>query len=626
MYKLTLASSYSALLSAALFVVATVVVAAPAPTATNLLERWRDALGGAQALKSIESVYSRSRVEAGGMTGVAESWATATGQTREVFDLGGVYKTVTVYDIDTGWTLDHNGKVQPLQGVSLAAQITNVYLSSYSHLLSGRRSGTVEHIGEDDTGENYKLKIMPDRGQPVTVYLDKTTFLPSRYDFPADDRMQSSYVSDWREIDGVKFPFHSRQTTGDPRYDVLIDVQEIKLNAPLTGKEFSQPEEAAKDYRFTAGAPARNIPFELNSNHIYVQATINGKGPLWFILDTGAGVTVLNADYAEALGLELQGRFEGRGAGEASTDVSVIKDASFTLPGIELMHQTIMAIPFTALEPYEGRRIDGVLGYDLISRFVMEIDYEHRLIHLYEPETYSYSGDGERFPIVLESNHPHLHVGLSVPGNPDLDAYLTIDTGARSALGLSSPFCNEHRLTAGITTISGAYGAGVGGETRQLLGRIPVLKVGEYRLENVIAGFSQDTSGALASRDDDGLFGGDILRRFTAIFDYSRNEMILSPNSHFGEPFEYDMSGMFLTSPTPDFKTFVVKRMVEVSPAAEAGLHEGDVITAIDGKSSAEYTLEQVREMFKQPGETHRLTIDREGESLEFVIKLRRLI
>jgi hypothetical protein len=41
---------------------------------------------------------------------------------------------------------------------------------------------------------------------------------------------------------------------------------------------------------------------------------------------------------------------------------------------------------------------------------------------------------------------------------------------------------------------------------------------------------SRDKTGLFASSDFDGILGGEMLRRFKVIFDYSRQRVILEPN------------------------------------------------------------------------------------------------
>ena len=75
--------------------------------------------------------------------------------------------------------------------------------------------------------------------------------------------------------------------------------------------------------------------------------------------------------------------------------------------------------------------------------------------------------------------------------------------------------------------------------------------------------------------------------------------MIIEPNAMFRAPYEFDMSGLFLTSEGGSSQGFKVYSTIQGSPAAEAGIREGDVIEAIDGKPASHFTLDQVRQMFK---------------------------
>ena len=144
-------------------------------------------------------------------------------------------------------------------------------------------------------------------------------------------------------------------------------------------------------------------------------------------------------------------------------------------------------------------------------------------------------------------------------------------------------------------------------------------------MQNPVTTFVPGNSGEEDTTDYAGLIGAEILRRFKVTIDYSRKQVLLEPNKHFREAYEFDMSGMSLTSGV-DFKTFKVRTLIENSPATEAGLRIGDIITAIDGKSTAKLTLEEIRRMFRQERRRYSLSIKR-GESLfPLKLKTRRLI
>jgi membrane-associated protease RseP (regulator of RpoE activity) len=169
-------------------------------------------------------------------------------------------------------------------------------------------------------------------------------------------------------------------------------------------------------------------------------------------------------------------------------------------------------------------------------------------------------------------------------------------------------------------------GVGVGGTNRRLVGRLPFLEIGPYRLERPIAGFSQAASGAYSRTDIAGTIGGSTLKRFTVIYDYRRQRVILEPNSHYPDPPEqYDMSGLLLRARGKDLREFFVYKVMANSPSAEAGIEAGDVLVAIDGKP-LDCELSQIGQMLKTAGAKRKVLIERAGQRREFQLALRTLL
>jgi C-terminal processing protease CtpA/Prc len=62
------------------------------------------------------------------------------------------------------------------------------------------------------------------------------------------------------------------------------------------------------------------------------------------------------------------------------------------------------------------------------------------------------------------------------------------------------------------------------------------------------------------------------------------------------------------------------------SPAAAVGLRVGDELVSIDGRPAAEMELAAIRALLRRPGETRRLVLRRDGETLDVLLPLRELI
>ncbi len=100
----------------------------------------------------------------------------------------------------------------------------------------------------------------------------------------------------------------------------------------------------------------------------------------------------------------------------------------------------------------------------------------------------------------------------------------------------------------------------------------------------------------------------------------------LEPAKNFSEPFEFDMSGLGLASEGASFSVFRVMRVLPGTPAAEAGLREGDEILAVAGRPVAGTRLADVRELLRRPGQKIPLRVRRGAEELDFELKTRRLV
>lgn len=386
---------------------------------------------------------------------------------------------------------------------------------------------------------------------------------------------------------------------------------------------------AQSDSQSIASKPLfSNIKFEITRNLIFVQTRSNDSEPLWFILDSGASTSVINEKLARSLGFKF-GKKNKINAIGGKIEYSLVKNIDLNVSGATLSKQTLAAIDLSVLEPKFGRSINGILGSEFFKRFVVKIDYANQSLDLYEPADFRYDGNGEVIEFELESNTPFIRVRLSPKDSEFVEGKFLVDTGAISTLYINKQFAETHGLQQSLEkTIPDLFTTQLGGEVDGRIGRMRKTAVANFLFENMIAHFPEEKSGngSLTSSTNDGIIGGGIFRRFTVILDYSRRHLILEPNKNFSEPFKYDQSGLELIADGADFKTIKVKKILENSPASEAGLRDGDMIVSIGGKAANEMSLDQIAKMLSQSEQEYGLTILRDSKIIKTDIKLRRLI
>ncbi|MBA2501750.1 MAG: aspartyl protease family protein [Pyrinomonadaceae bacterium] len=413
------------------------------------------------------------------------------------------------------------------------------------------------------------------------------------------------------------------------RWSVHLAVYSSLLFSSCVNAQKSETTGVPQTRVSVATNPIASLPAEMVlSGGILLQTRVNDSEPLWFVLDSGGGSGfIIDRRRADTLGLELRGRAKSTGAGENYYDVTFANNIRITLAGIEFPPQTVRVISLSSLEPFAGRTLDGAIGFGLFSRYVVEIDYATRKVNLYDSQSYHYSGSGTRLPLTMEDNHFFVPAKVAIAGRGTIDGKFMVDTGAvPMTLILNRPFVEKHGLLASLRKrILDRSLPGLGGETKQILSRASMIRLGGLTIHQPTISLSQDAQGALASPDFDGVIGGELLRRFKVIFDPARRQLILEPNAHFTEPYEHSMSGIGLRAEGENFRVIKVHRVIEDSPASEAGLREGDVIVAIGDQPVSSFTLDQLYQMFKQEGREYDIVVMRGGERLQAKLRLRRL-
>lgn len=380
---------------------------------------------------------------------------------------------------------------------------------------------------------------------------------------------------------------------------------------------------AAPDARAAGQSPVARVPFEMNGNSLFLQARVNGSGPRWFILDTGAGVSVLNTSTVRSLGLKVGQSGTVNGAGGVAESAQV-RGLTFDVGGALVKDVNAAATPLAQFENAGGRAVDGILGVEFFRRYVVEIDYEARQLSVYEPGGYRYAGRGESLPLTFRHNHPHVRAQLTLPGRPPLEGEFVIDAGSALPVILLPSFIEKNGLRDSLPATFKTYGRGIGGEIPLPVGRAESIRFGGFTVARPVTAFP--TEGTFGGEGIAGNIGTAVLRRFRVVFDYSRGRVHFEPAKNFDDPFEFDASGLGLASEGPSFTAFKVARVLPGTPAAEAGIKQGDELVSVGGRPVADFKLATLREMFRQPDKLYELRVRRGAETVSAELRTRRLV
>lgn len=613
-----------------------VVAAAAAPGATEILAQAMTASGGA-AWNRVRSLRASATIESGGLSGKATEFQDLEkGRFSNHYSMGGL-KGGQGFDGRTGWILAPGGEVTPIDSPVDRRTIVNAaYVTARAWWFPRRWPASISLAAPRKTGViSYQvLDITPRGGRELQLWVDAKTHLIARIVEATGlgTSLESTYFSDYHTVNGIRLPFRQRYSRGKKQYDTIVRLHEVTLNGPVDTLDFAMPRQHLRDFSFVGGGGKATIPFSLINNHIYLAVTVNGH-PLQFMLDTGA-MNLLTRAAAKDIGLAGIGALQGAGAGNGTVREEIGKVENLTLGGkVTLRNQIFVVVPMPGFSNVEGTHFDGLLGYQLLERFVVKIDYADRSLTLMRARDFAPATAGAAVPFTFLGYIPGVKgpkAGLSgvghipgISGSIDgLSGEFEVDTGSRDALILWAPFAEAHDLATRYHASPETVVAwGVGGSANGMLAHGGTLLIGNIAVHDPLIDLSAAKQGA---RFIAGNIGGEILRQFTITFDYADQVLYLQPNRHYGEPMNYDRSGMWINAAPGGL---AVKSVMPHGPAYDAGLKVGDLITAVDGEPAVSLTLSGVRRMLSDEasGRRVRLTVGRGKAARTATLVLRNL-
>jgi hypothetical protein len=393
------------------------------------------------------------------------------------------------------------------------------------------------------------------------------------------------------------------------------------LKAQNAGSPPSRAGAPAPPARFAFGGNAAQIPADFVRNLLFLPVRVNASRTFLFQFDSSAATSSIDPEQAALLDVKLQTGNAGAGSSPPSA-----RDVLLELPGLQLPMTSLPELSRQKFAEQSGQSSLGVLGKDFCDRVVIEVDYVRQTVQLYDPSVFSYSGTGKSFPLSFAGDLPLLRAKAEISGHKTVDADFVLDTGLDSAIVFYRAFSDSERISAAHFKTVPAYYPEIDDGAKILLGSLKGFQIGQYAVETPVAVFSQSNSSATQDKKIAGAIGANLLRRFTVIFDFPHQRVILEPNLQFNHSVDEDMSGLSVIAHGSNLRTFEVIHVQAGTPAADAGIQPGDVIAAVDDEAAADLTLSAVRDLFRQIGHEYKLLIDRKGQSLTVSIKMHRVI
>ncbi|HEY1655527.1 MAG TPA: aspartyl protease family protein, partial [Candidatus Tumulicola sp.] len=390
----------------------------------------------------------------------------------------------------------------------------------------------------------------------------------------------------------VPYAVHTESNDGNSSDATLTSVV---ANPSDGAQHLAKPASDVTDFSIAGGAAQTSVPFDLAENHVYLSLKLNGQGPYRFIFDTG-GANIVDPAVAKEIGAVGHGSIQGGGVGAKTESLSFANVDTLQVGDATVKNQLFAIAPTRmGFGMSSGQPVDGLIGFEVLSRFVTTFDYGHNRVVLQMPGAGAPAG-ADVLPFVLDGRQPQFACGID-----GIAAQCTVDTGARDSITLMGPFMAAHpQVVPKTLTAAGVTGFGFGGPSFGKLGRIGSVSFGSFTLPQVVGDFTTQEKGAFAVPFVAANVGGGIWKRFALTLDYGKQTMALVANDSLNKPDVYERAGLFLLNRGGKY---VVLDARPGTPAAQAGIVKGDVIATIDGKAASSMTLQAVRELFfGQPG------------------------
>ena len=222
---------------------------------------------------------------------------------------------------------------------------------------------------------------------------------------------------------------------------------------------------------------------QLNGGIVVLKAQLDQfKDTLNFILDTGSGGISLDTLTAAYYKLPMEpSQRTVRGIGGVK-QLSFYKKGTLHFPGLEVDNLDFHINDYQILSEVYGIRVDGIIGFSFLRRYIVGLDYNTNEISVYSPGKFNYPRGGlflyPKFATIPVTEH-------ELTDARSLLSRLYFDTGAGLCLMVSEQFAKDSALLGPHKKIVSTQVEGIAGKISMKLSTIKRMKIGPYRFRKV---------------------------------------------------------------------------------------------------------------------------------------------
>lgn len=364
-----------------------------------------------------------------------------------------------------------------------------------------------------------------------------------------------------------------------------------------------------------------SIPFE-KDGLVYIQVKFpESDTPLQFVFDTGASSAVIDTEAAKRIGL-TSNHFTAATGTSGTQTYELATGKAVSIEGVSFTNIEFVFVDLSELSKRSGRPIEGIIGYDILSKFTTLMDFDKEQIELYASiEEINNHKEYKSYPMTMDLLIPLVELDYTLQDGTALKGKFLFDSGAHLTLLFNSPYAETHTLEKKIGKTVSIKSRGLTASSTNISGSLPTLTMSGHTFMDVPVSISLATSGVSAYTQISGILGAKLIERFNVIVDYANYALYLRPNSHFAEAFEYHIKGFVLENVVDKV---MISQVFESSQAYAKGIRVGDQLLRIDGVSYP--TLKGYRNALKTINKTVTLSVlTKDGNTVDYTITLQRI-